>query len=312
MMNIIIDCDPGQDDAIAILLAIANDNLIINGITTVAGNVSGEQTYINAKKVCKCADRLDIKIYKGAMHPLKKKLITAEFIHGKNGLSCDVNINNVSDTSEDAVTFIIETLLRAKEKITIVAMAALTNIALALQKEPKIKDHIEKVVLMGGSTNEGNITKYAEFNFFTDPHAAQIIFSSGLDIVMIGLNVTEQAVFEEKEIQRISMLGNKVSEHAVIILNDLMKTNREVYGFKGGLVHDACVIAYLIDPSIFKLSSANVQIEIENEIKMGKSYVNFNAENPNASVAVGINTEKLFNLFENSFKNYSYRTQRIA
>lgn len=312
MLNLIIDCDPGQDDAVAILLALANEKFNILGITTVAGNVSGMQTFLNAKKICKCAGREDVSVFHGADAPIHKKLITAEHIHGKNGLSCDLNIDEDASDSKRAEQFLIETLLTSKEKIIIAATAALTNIALALQKEPKIKDKIEKIVLMGGSTEEGNITKHAEFNFFTDPHAAQIVFESGIDITMIGLNVTLQAVFAEKEIARIKSIDNYVTDHVVTILTDLMVTNRDIYGYEGGIVHDACVIAYLADPSIFKTENAFVKIETTDNIKIGKSYVDFHANLKNANVAIGINTEKLFDFFEKSFRNFSRAIAKTA
>lgn len=312
MLNLIIDCDPGQDDAVAILLAIANEGFNILGITTVAGNVSGMQTFLNAKKVCKCAGREDIKIFHGADAPIHKKLITAEHIHGKSGLSCELKVDKIFSECKKAEQFLIETLLASKEKVTIAATAALTNIALSLQKEPKIKDKIERIVLMGGSTEEGNITKHAEFNFFTDPHAAQIIFESGIDITMIGLNVTLQAVFAEKEIDRIKAINNYVTFPVVRILTDLMITNRDIYGYKGGIVHDACVMAYLAEPSIFKTKNAFVKIETKDKIKIGKSYVDFDANVKNAAVATEINTKKLFDFFEKSFRKFSDTIAKTA
>ena len=298
MESIIIDCDPGQDDAIAILMAIASDCLNILGITTVAGNVEGEQTYINAMKVCACAKRSDIKVYKGSLYPLKRKLIDAKHIHGYTGLTCSAQVDALQKESIGAVDFIVNTLLQSTEKVTIAATAALTNIALALKKAPQIQDHIERIVLMGGSSTVGNITPYAEFNFFTDPHAASIIFESGLDIHMIGLNVTNQTMFDEKLVERIKKIKSRVAGEVVHILSDLLKAYRNVYHVPGGIIHDGCVMAYLDDPSIFEFKKARVKIETEEEIRIGASYVTFDDTKPNARVAYGVNVPKLYDLME--------------
>lgn len=305
MIDLIIDCDPGQDDAIAILLALANKNFNILGITTVAGNVSVQQTFLNAKKICVCASREDIHVYKGASNPIKKELITAEHIHGENGLSCDISVVDDSEERKNAIQFIIDTLERSERKVTIAATAALTNLALAFQKAPHIKEKIDRIVLMGGSTETGNITEYAEFNFFTDPHAADIVFQSGVRIVMIGLNITHKVIFSETEINQIRHINNDVTNKAVKILEDLLITNKNVYGYKGGIVHDACVIAYLSDQSIFSAKDAYVCIETEDEQKIGRSVVDFSSNISNALVCVDVNIEKIFDLFFRLFSNYS-------
>lgn len=295
--DIIIDCDPGQDDAIAILMAINSQNLNILGITTVAGNVNGEQTYLNAMNICGFANRANIGVYKGALKPLQKDIIFATHIHGENGLSDNIKGEYLDKKDIDAVEFLIKTLRESSKKITIAATAALTNIALAIRQAPDIKEKIEKIVLMGGSVTEGNITKFAEFNFFTDPHAAKEVFESGLNIVMIGLNSTNQTMFDEQLINRVKQIGNKVSDGIVNIMQDLLLTYREVYNIPGAIIHDGCVMAYLNDPSIFATKPALVKIETEDQEKIGASYVTF-GENikPNATVTLDVNVSRLFDM----------------
>ena len=305
MIDLIIDCDPGQDDSIAILLALANKNFNILGITTVAGNVTAQQTFLNAKKMCICANRSEVQVYKGAEKPIKKELKTAEHIHGENGLSCDILVEDDSELRPNAIQFIIETLEKSDRKITIAATAALTNLALAFNKAPHIKEKIDQIVIMGGSTEGGNITKYAEFNFFTDPHAADIVFRSGVKIVMIGLNITHQVVFSESEITKIKHINNVVTNQAVKILEDLLITNRDVYGHKGGIVHDACVIAYLSDPNIFSSKEAYVCIETKNQENVGQSYVDYSSNINNSLVCIDVDIERIFSLFLKLFSHYN-------
>lgn len=297
MTDIIIDCDPGQDDAIAILMAINSQNLNILGITTVAGNVNGEQTYINAMNICGFANKANIGVYKGALKPLQKDIIFATHIHGKNGLSDNIKGEYVFKNELTAVEFLIKTLRESDKKITIAATAALTNIALAIRQAPDIKEKIEKIVLMGGSVTEGNITKFAEFNFFTDPHAAKEVFDSGLNIVMIGLNSTNQTMFDEQLINRVRQINNKLSSGIVNIMEDLLLTYRQVYNIPGAIVHDGCVIAYLNDPSIFATKPAFVKIETEDEEKIGASYVTFGQNiKHNATVTLDVNVSKLYDM----------------
>lgn len=301
--DIIIDCDPGQDDAIALLMAMGSVSLNILGITTVAGNVSCDLTFENAIKICARANRTDIGVYKGCDRPLKKELVTAEHIHGESGLSCKIDISEIQKNTLHAVDFLIKTLREVDHKITIVATAALTNIAVAITKAPDIKDKIERIVLMGGSATGGNITPYAEFNFFTDPHAAEIVFNSNIRIVMIGLDTTVQTMFDEVLVDRIGKIKNKVSDCASLILSDLLFTNRNVYHTNGGILHDGCVIAYLNDPELFTLKKAHVKIETLDARKIGASYVSFD-DDGDVLVATKADKDGIFDMIEKLLKNF--------
>lgn len=303
MTDIIIDCDPGQDDAIAIIMALASKSLHVLGITTVAGNVNGVQTCINAKKICAYVNRCDIPVLQGSLQPLLKDLLDASHIHGETGLSKEIDGVYSNEHDIHAVDFIIETIRKSPNKITIAATAALTNIALAFRKAPDIKNNIERIVLMGGSTTDGNITRYAEFNFFTDPHAASEVFESGVPIVMIGLNTTNQTMFDERLVRKIESIGKRVSGGVCKILEDLLQTYRKVYKAHGAVVHDGCVVAYLNDSSIFKTQPAHVSIETSDREKLGQSYVSF--DNPfNALVAVRVDEKQLFDMMEKLVGNF--------
>lgn len=296
MKKIILDCDPGHDDMIAIMLAYAREEIEIVGITTVAGNQTGEKTFENALKVLTLINANDIKVARGFDKPILRELVTAPKIHGVSGLDgANLPKSNVSPLKIDAVDFIIQTLLSSNEKIYLVPTGPLTNIAISLLKEPKIKEKIENIVLMGGAIYDSNITPSAEFNIYVDPEAAKIVFHSGVPIVMIGLDVTNKARLSFEDIEKIERMNGKISKVVASLLKFFANANKEFFGFDGAPIHDALTIAYLIDETILKLKNYFVDVETFGELTRGRTVVdvyNVLGKNKNALVAVEVDIFK--------------------
>lgn len=276
--KIIIDTDPGQDDAIAILLALASPELEVVGITAVAGNVPLRLTEKNARKICELAGRLDVRVFAGAERPLLRRSVTAEHVHGKTGLDGPVLPEPTMPLQEQhAVDFIIETLMKEESgTITLCPLGPLTNIALALIREPRIAPRIKEIVLMGGGFFEGgNMTPAAEFNIYVDPHAADVVFRSGAPIVVMPLDVTHKALTTAARIEAFRSLGTRVGDAAAALLEFFERFDEEKYGTDGGPLHDPCVIAYLLRPELFTGRHCNVEVEISSELTMGMTVVDW-------------------------------------
>lgn len=276
--RIIIDTDPGQDDAVAILLALGSPELEVVGITAVAGNVPLKLTEKNARKICELAGRPDIKVYAGAIRPLMRNLVTAEEVHGKTGLNGpELPEPKMNLQDEHAVDFIVRTLMEEESgTITLCPLGPLTNIALALIREPKIAPRIKEIVLMGGGFFEGgNVTPAAEFNIYVDPHAADVVLRSGVPIVMMPLDVTHKALTSAKRIAAVRALGNRVGEATAQMLEFFERFDEEKYGTDGGPLHDPCVIVYLLKPALFKGRSCNVTVETASELTMGMTVIDW-------------------------------------
>lgn len=276
--KIIIDTDPGQDDAVAILLALGSPELEVVGITAVAGNVPLKLTEKNARKICELAGRPDVKVYAGAIRPLMRHLVTAEEVHGKTGLNGpELPEPKMKLQDEHAVDFIVRTLMEEESgTITLCPLGPLTNIALALIREPKIAPRIKEIVLMGGGFFEGgNVTPAAEFNIYVDPHAADVVLRSGVAIVMMPLDVTHKALTSAKRIAAVRGLGNRVGEATAQMLEFFERFDEEKYGTDGGPLHDPCVIAYLLKPALFKGRSCNVTVETASELTMGMTVIDW-------------------------------------
>ena len=266
---IIIDTDPGQDDAIAILLALASPELEVLGLTAVAGNVPLSLTSANARKICELADRRDIRVYDGASRPLVRKLVTAEYVHGKTGLD-GPELPEPAMTVEDqhAVDFIVETCL--KQQVTLCPLGPLTNIALALNKAPEITRNIDEIVLMGGGLFEGgNTTPAAEFNIYVDPHAADVVFRCGVPITVMPLDLTHTALTSRARVEAFRELGTKAGVATAELLDFFERFDVEKYGSEGGPLHDPNVIAYLLQPDIYRGRKINLEVEISSELTMG-------------------------------------------
>ncbi|QJD85758.1 nucleoside hydrolase [Cohnella herbarum] len=306
--KIIIDCDPGHDDAIAILLAGANPKVELIGITTVAGNAEVDKTTINALKVCEIAGLKDVPVAKGSAQPLVRKRETAADIHGDSGMDGpSLPAPTKTIAAEHAVDFIIRELLASDGDITLIPVAPLTNIAMAMRKEPAIVPKIREIVLMGGGTF-GNWTPAAEFNIFVDAEAAKVVFESGVPLTMFGLDLTHKAQATPEIQERFKQIGNPVSDFVVELLQFFMHTYKEVFGFDGAPVHDACCVAYCIDPSIFTCRKLHVDIETKGEFSYGMTVVDMlgvTGKEPNVNVALELDQDKFWDMMIGTMSNYS-------
>ena len=278
-MRIIIDTDPGTDDAVAILIALAHftDQEIL-GITTVAGNVGVKVGTKNALRILEHAGRNDIKVYEGESEPLERDLLTAEWVHGTDGLG-GVPFPEPSKKEEqiDAVSFLKDSILNSEEKVTICVLGPMTNIGKALLEKPEIVENIEQIVFMGGSATGGNTTPAAEFNILVDPEAADVVLHCGAKLVMMGLDVTHQAISTSERIQNISDTKTKTSELLVGLMSRL--ANLEIVKKKfpdGTPVHDAFVTAYLVDNSLTTGNLVNVEVETSSDLTLGQTVVDIN------------------------------------
>ena len=270
--KIIIDTDPGQDDAVAILLALASPELEVLGITAVAGNVPLALTERNARKICELAGRPEVKVFAGASRPMVRSLVTAEDVHGKTGLDGpELPEPGMPLQEQHAVDFLVETLMREQSgSVTLCPLGPLTNIALALEREPDIVPRIREIVLMGGGFFEGgNVTPAAEFNIHVDPHAADVVLKSGIPIVMIPLDCTHKALTTAKRVAAFRDLGTRPGVATAEMLEFFERFDENKYGTDGGPLHDPCVIAYLLKPELFSGRHINVAVEIASELTMG-------------------------------------------
>ncbi|SFI71240.1 purine nucleosidase [Phyllobacterium sp. CL33Tsu] len=276
--KIIIDTDPGQDDALAILLAFSSPELDVLGITAVAGNVPLALTELNARKICELAGRPDAKVFAGADRPLLRPLITAEHVHGKTGLDGpDLPVPTMPLQAQHAVDFIIETL-RCEEpgSVTLCALGPLTNVAQVLIRAPELAPRIREIVLMGGGFFEGgNITPTAEFNIHVDPHAAQIVLQSGVPVTILPLDVTHKALSTAKRVDRFRNMGTRAGDACVELLEFFERFDEEKYGSDGGPLHDPNVIAYLLKPELYGGRTCNVTVETANELTLGMTVVDW-------------------------------------
>ncbi len=277
--KIIIDCDPGQDDAVALFLVFASeDELDLLGITTVGGNVPLELTHRNARQMCDIAGKSDVPVHAGCATPMIRPLQTAEMIHGDTGINgIDVFEPSTPLQSAHAVDFIIKTLLDADDaSITLVATGPLTNIGTAIDREPAILPKIERVVLMGGAMREGgNRTPSAEFNILVDPDAADLVFNCGRPITQMGLDVTHQVLSTKDRVERIKAIGNPVADATAGMLSFFDRFDTEKYTSKGAPLHDPCTIAWLLKPELFEGKDCNVSIETQSELTLGHTAVDF-------------------------------------
>ncbi|WP_289041305.1 nucleoside hydrolase [uncultured Aliiroseovarius sp.] len=307
--KIIIDTDPGQDDAVAILLALASpEDIEVLGITAVAGNVPLELTAKNARIVCELAGKPDTKVFAGCDRPLRRDLVTAEYVHGKTGLNGPV-LPDPTMTLQDqhAVDFIIDTL-RAHDPgtVTLCPLGPLTNIATAFERAPDIVDRVQEIVLMGGAYFEvGNVTPAAEFNIYVDPQAADIVFRSGVPLVVMPLDVTHKALVTKARNDAFRALPGDIG-HAVAEMTDFFERfDKEKYGSDGAPLHDPTVIAYLIQPDLFRGRHVNVQIETQSELTMGMTVADWwgvTDHAPNALFVGDLDSDAFFTLL----------TERIA
>jgi purine nucleosidase len=273
---LIIDCDPGVDDAIALLLALASpDEFDLLGITTVAGNVPLALTQANARRICHLAQRPDVPVYAGCPRPLLRSLTTAAEIHGATGLQgADLPEPTMAVQSQHAVPFLIERLTTAPAPITIATLGPLTNLAVALIQCPEIAQSIDQVVMMGGALGGGNITPAAEFNIYVDPHAAKVVVDAGLPLTMVGLDVTHQVVTTPARLAVLENLGTPVGKAAAGMLRHYGQIDIERHGLSAPPLHDPCVIAYLLRPDLFSGRPMLLAVETEGSLCLGRTVAN--------------------------------------
>lgn len=307
-LPIIIDTDPGQDDAVAILLALASPEFEVLGITAVAGNVPLTPTEVNARKICELAGKPETKVFAGAVRPLVRPLVTAEHVHGRTGLDGPVLADpKMPLQKQHAVDFITETLMaREAGTVTLCVLGPMTNIALALIREPRIASRIKRIVAMGGGFFEGgNVTPAAEFNIYVDPQAARVVFEADIPITLIPLDCTHQALTSAARVEKFRVMKNKSGPATAQLLEFFKRFDEQKYGTDGGPLHDPCVMAWLLKPELFQSRDVNVAVECESELTMGMTVVDWwrvTGRKPNATVCRSINAQGLFDLL----------TERIA
>jgi len=301
--KIIIDTDPGQDDAVAILLALASpDEIDVLGITTVAGNVPLPLTQKNARIICELVGRQDVPVYAGCNAPLKRALVTAEHVHGKTGLDGPELTDPMMPLCDGhAVDFIIDTLRNnPSDTVTLCPLGPLTNIAAAFQKAPDIVEKVEEIVLMGGAYFEvGNITPAAEFNIYVDPEAAEIVFNCGRPIVVMPLDVTHKVLVTKPRTAAFRALDTKVGTFVAEMTDFFERFDVAKYGSAGAPLHDPCVTAYLIQPELFTGRHINIEIETQSELTLGMTVADWWSvtDRPaNATFIGDVDADGFFNL----------------
>ncbi len=301
--KIIIDTDPGQDDAVAILLALASPTEIdVLGITTVAGNVPLQRTQTNARIVCEVAGRPEVKVHAGRAAPLERDLVTAEHVHGRTGLDGpELWEPTMPLQAQDGVEFIIDTLRREPPgTVTLCPLGPLSNIGAAFRRAPDIIDRVQEIVLMGGAYFEvGNITPAAEFNIYVDPEAAAEVLASGVRITMMPLDVTHKALTTPARVAAFRALGTRVGLFTAEMLEFFERFDVEKYGSEGGPLHDPCVIAYLIRPELFCGRHINVEIETSSPLTLGMTVADWwgvTDRSPNALFMGDVDASGFFDL----------------
>ncbi len=315
MRKIILDCDPGHDDAVAILLAAGNPGIELLGLTTVGGNHTIDKVTRNAQQVLTVAGVRDVPVYRGATRPLLNSVITAEDIHGDSGMEIhgfDLPEPAVEVEETGAVQWIVDTLMREEPgTVTLVPTGPLTNIALAARLEPRIVSRVKEVVLMGGAYGAGNYTPSAEFNIAVDPEAAAIVFGEAWPVVMVGLDLTHQALATPSVEQRFAELGTSCGDFVVGLIDAFRRNYKDAQGFDNPPVHDPCAVAYVIDPSVVETVAVPVSVELAGTLTRGRTVADlraFGADAPattaadagapgcNTSVATRLDVDRFWDL----------------
>jgi purine nucleosidase/pyrimidine-specific ribonucleoside hydrolase len=296
---VLIDCDPGHDDAMALLLAFGSPELDVLGVTTVHGNQTLEKTTANALRVLELAGRSDVAVAAGADRPLVREPAVARDVHGESGLDGPEPLPlTTAAIDAHAVDFLAERLLSAPEPVTLIPTGPLTNIALLLARHPEATGRIERVVLMGGAIGEGNVTPAAEFNIWLDPEAAARVFGSGLDVTMVGLDVTHQALLTEAHAQRLRETG-RIGAFVADLHGFYARFHRALYGWDGAPVHDAVAVAHVIRGDLIRTEHCNVEIDCASELCRGRTVVDRRARTgrpANAHVGVQLHGEAFLDL----------------
>lgn len=298
--KIIIDTDPGQDDAVAILLALASPEIEVLGVVAVAGNVPLALTQVNARKVVELSGHTDIPVHAGSAAPLQRRLVTAENVHGNSGLDgIELPEPTLALQPGDGVDFIVETLRREKAlTVTLVALGPLTNIAEAFLRAPDIVARVKQVVLMGGAYFEvGNVTPAAEFNIYVDPEAARIVFRAGAPLVVLPLDATHRALTSRDWVEGMRALPNRCGPAVASWTDFFERYDRQKYGSLGAPLHDPCTVAWLINPDLFTGRHINVEIETQGEFTAGMTVADWwrvSGRQPNALFLRDVDRDGLF------------------
>lgn len=307
MRNIILDCDPGHDDAIAILLAGQKNYFNLLGITTVSGNQTIEKTTQNANNLVNFL-KIDVPVAMGCKEPLVREKMICEEIHGKTGLD-GYDFPKYSQRPIDLTgpEFIVKTVLE-NEHVTIIATGPITNVALALKMRPEIKEHIDEIIFMGGSVDNGNVSPAAEFNVLCDPEATHVVLSSGLPVKMVGLNVTRKVLCSKEVVERMSKINNKTSDLFVKLMNVFNSNQAKTFNnFIGGPLHDPVTIASLIDDNLVKWQHTNLEIDLSHGSSYGRTNVDlydYLKKPHNCYVAVDINVNRFWDIVEEGIRHY--------
>jgi purine nucleosidase/pyrimidine-specific ribonucleoside hydrolase len=297
---VLLDCDPGHDDALAILLAAASPAIDLLGITTVAGNQTLPKTTLNARRVCTVAGITSVPIAAGRDRPRHGPLRAAADIHGETGLDGPAFGEPVVQVEPaDAIEFMRRVIVATDRPVTLVATGPLTNVAALLLAHPEAAGRLDEIVVMGGSTERGNVTPLAEFNVYTDPEAADIVLGSGLPVTVCGLNVTHQALATRDVLDRIAALGTPLAGICVELLTFFAGSYRRVFGFDAPPLHDPVAVARVIDPTVVTTVEANVAVELAGTHTRGATVVDLHGvtgRQPNARVAVGLDAGRFWEL----------------
>jgi inosine-uridine nucleoside N-ribohydrolase len=299
MTRVVFDCDPGHDDAIALALALASPELELLGVTTVSGNQTLDKTTANAIRVLDQLGRQDVAVAAGAGRPLVRERSVAAEVHGQTGLDGpDLPPAARAPVREHAIDWIADALSAHPGAVTLVATGPLTNVALLLARHPDCADKLDRVVLMGGAIGEGKVTPAAEFNIWADPEAARRVFSSGLDLTMVGLDVTHQALMRQEHADRLAR-GGRAGRLVADLYAFYVAHHRRKYAWRGAPVHDALAMAHAIDPSLLELADCGVRVDTGGELSRGRTYVDrwgATGWQTNCHVAIGVDSERFLEM----------------
>ena len=307
--KLIYDCDPGHDDAVALMLAANSPELELLGVTAASGNQTLENTARNACQVLQWLGREEIPVYAGCGRPMVREQLTAGDIHGETGLDGPVfpPLRKAAEP-EHAVAFLIRTLLNSAGDIVVVTSGPMTNLAMALRLEPRIGENIQRIVLMGGSYSNGNVTPAAEFNILADPEAAHVCFTAGRPVTMIGLDVTRKVLCYPDIVARMAQVNTSASRLFVDLMGHFCRTQKEIYGWEGGPLHDPVTIACLLDPDLVVTKPMHVEIDLSGGPSYGRTncdafgYLGLPAT---ADVAVDIDVPRFWDLIEAGLRRYT-------
>jgi pyrimidine-specific ribonucleoside hydrolase len=293
---LILDCDPGHDDALAILLALARPEVELLGITTVAGNATLENTTRNALSVLTLIGRTDVPVAAGADRPLRRPLVTAAHVHGSSGLEgAELPAPAMTTIDEPAVDFMARLIGASERPVTIVPVGPLTNVALLRRRHPEAWAKVAQVCLMGGAIGEGNLTASAEFNIWVDPDAAADVFDGGRPVTMIGLDASHQAIVTLEDADRMERQGNLTGRIFADLLRYFARFHQQRYGWDGSPVHDAVAVAHLLGMDLVEAHPYRVDIETESDLTRGRTVVDLHGltgKPANAQVAVGVDRRR--------------------